>query len=467
MKKLGVSRQLAALVAAFAFVALAAVCGLSYLLRASSQESQQVHSASVDIHDALFGVVDAVTEVQTLTQRLVREKDPDVIEKLIEQGKSLSATAGARLRKLGTDADAATAAFKKLGLANEKVTATLLLGDYARANQLLIEESNPAFGSLFDEIKKLRDTENARTAAVVARSAQRALSTQIIFVAIALTGIAALIAFSVLLVRRIRVSLTGAVRELGQSAAQMAAAAAQVSSSSQSLAQGASEQAASLEETSASTAEITSLTHQNAAGSKAIGGLIIETTQVVGSANQRLEQMVASMEQIAASSGKISRIIRVIDEIAFQTNILALNAAVEAARAGEAGMGFAVVADEVRNLAHRSAEAAKETATLIEESIANSQEGNSRLSLVADAIASFTQSSAKVKSIIEELSLSSERQAHGMDEIARAVSQMEQVTQRTAANAEEGAAAGEELSAQSQSVRSVVGRLQVLVSGGK
>ena len=130
-------------------------------------------------------------------------------------------------------------------------------------------------------------------------------------------------------------------------------------------------------------------------------------------------------------------------------------------------MGFAVVADEVRNLAHRSAEAAKETATLIEESIANSQEGNSRLSLVADAIASFTQSSAKVKSIIEELSLSSERQAHGMDEIARAVSQMEQVTQRTAANAEEGAAAGEELSAQSQSVRSVVGRLQVLVSGGK
>ena len=171
------------------------------------------------------------------------------------------------------------------------------------------------------------------------------------------------------------------------------------------------------------------------------------------------------MSEINSSSEKISKIIKVIDEIAFQTNILALNAAVEAARAGEAGMGFAVVADEVRNLAQRCAQAAKDTARLIEESMAKSQDGMAKLDQVAAAIRSITESAAKVKTLVDEVNLGSQEQARGIEQIAKAIAQMEQVTQKNAANAEESASASEELSGQAETMKAVVGELQALVGG--
>jgi methyl-accepting chemotaxis protein len=171
------------------------------------------------------------------------------------------------------------------------------------------------------------------------------------------------------------------------------------------------------------------------------------------------------MRDINASSDKISRIIKVIEEIAFQTNILALNAAVEAARAGEAGMGFAVVADEVRNLAQRSSQAARDTTELIQESIANSQEGRSRLAQVTETFSSIIGSVGQMKTLIEEVHLGSQEQARGIEQVSHAISQMEQVTQQTAAAAEEGAAAGEQMSAQSDTLREVVGRMAVLLDG--
>jgi methyl-accepting chemotaxis protein/methyl-accepting chemotaxis protein-1 (serine sensor receptor) len=254
--------------------------------------------------------------------------------------------------------------------------------------------------------------------------------------------------------------------QIAETSKQVSGAASQVAASSQSLAQGASEQAASLEETSASTEEITSMTRKNAENSQAVAKLMADTETKVGGANVALDQMVASMQEIEASSDKVSRIIKVIDEIAFQTNILALNAAVEAARAGEAGMGFAVVADEVRNLAQRSAQAAKDTAALIEDSIAHSRQGTSRLEQVAEAIRSITASSAQVKTLTDEVSLGSQEQARGIEQIAKAVVQMQQVTQKTAANAEEGASASEELSAQAGSMQEFIRELQQVVGGG-
>jgi|SRR5271157_1251406 len=162
-----------------------------------------------------------------------------------------------------------------------------------------------------------------------------------------------------------------------------------------------------------------------------------ETAQLVAAANHNLEEMVQSMKEINGSGAKV---IRVIDEIAFQTNILALNAAVEAARAGEAGMGFSVVADEVGNLAQRSAQAAKDTALLIEESM--------------------------VKTMVDEVNTGTQKQARGIQQISSAVGQMEQVTQRSAANAEESAAASEDLGTQAQSLYAVVDRLRALAGGG-
>ena len=246
---------------------------------------------------------------------------------------------------------------------------------------------------------------------------------------------------------------------------QVSAAASQVSAASQSLAQGSSTQAASIEKTSASSEQINSMAHKNSDNAREMARLMTHSQGMFGETNRKLEEMVVSMDEMNQSSGKISKIIKVIDEIAFQTNILALNAAVEAARAGEAGLGFAVVADEVRQLAQRSAQAAKDTATLIEDSIAKSSGGKARVDEVAEAIRTMTADSAQVKSLVDEVCLGSEEQSQGLEQIAKSIMQMEQITQNAAANAEESAAAAEELNAQSDVLRDEVARLDRLVGG--
>jgi methyl-accepting chemotaxis protein len=270
---------------------------------------------------------------------------------------------------------------------------------------------------------------------------------------------------AILITRSISRALRQIVGELSEGAEQTASAASQVSSSSQSLAQGSSEQAASLQETSASSEEINSMARKNSENSRSATDLAAQSQQRFIETNHSLERMVQAMGEINASSEKISKIIKVIDEIAFQTNILALNAAVEAARAGEAGMGFAVVADEVRNLAQRCAQAAKDTAALIEESITKSNDGKSKVEQVATAIREITEASAQIKTLVDEVNLGSQEQARGIEQIGKAITQMEKVTQTTAANAEESASAAEELNAQSETLKEIVARLTSMVGG--
>ncbi len=275
------------------------------------------------------------------------------------------------------------------------------------------------------------------------------------------------IAVSTLVVLGINSMLRAAVSQLTEAATLIASAAIEVESSSQSTANGCSLQAATIEETSAASSQVNSMAQRNTENSRTTAEIVTQTQSRFKQTRHSLDEMVQAMEGIDGASQKISKIIKVIDEIAFQTNILALNAAVEAARAGDAGKGFAVVADEVRNLAQRSAQAAKDTAGLIENSLATSTDGKSKLNTVAQDIRSVATESDKIKNLVDEINLGSIEQARGIDQISRSISQIEQVTQSTAASAGESAGAAQQLSTQASTMREVVDRLTFMVEGGR
>lgn len=245
----------------------------------------------------------------------------------------------------------------------------------------------------------------------------------------------------------------------------VASAASQVAASSQSLAEGASEQAASLEETSSSLEEIAGMTIRNAEGSQKAKQLSNETRQAAESGVKAVSDMTRAMEEIKSSSDEMSKIIKTIDEIAFQTNILALNAAVEAARAGEAGAGFAVVADEVRNLAQRSAQSAKETSNRIQDSLQKCGNGVLITERVEKSLHEILVRVQSVDSLVAEITSASEEQRLGLSQVSTAVLQMDQVTQSNAAGAEETAASAEQLTRQAETQKQNVSRMMALVSG--
>jgi len=254
---------------------------------------------------------------------------------------------------------------------------------------------------------------------------------------------------------------------LSAGADQTATAAAQVASSSQGLAQGASEQAASLEESSSSLEEMSSMTRKNAETAQQAAALSAEAKSAADKGNRAMAHMVRAISDIEKSAADTAKIVKTIDEIAFQTNLLALNAAVEAARAGDAGRGFAVVAEEVRNLAVRSAEAAKNTAALIDLSVNHARGGVTIASDVAKTLEDINTGCTKVNALIAEIAAASSEQSQGINQVNSAVAQMDKVTQQNASNAEESAAASEELAGQAVAMTDVVTELTQFVGGSK
>jgi methyl-accepting chemotaxis protein len=280
-----------------------------------------------------------------------------------------------------------------------------------------------------------------------------------------LAGMALIIILLYFIIRSVMNPISRISEGLDSGADQVASAATQVSSASQALAGGASEQASGLEETSSSMEEMSSMTRQNADNANQANGLMRDTTIVMDEANQSMKELTQSMQEITSASEETGKIIKTIDEIAFQTNLLALNAAVEAARAGEAGAGFAVVADEVRSLAMRAAEAAKNTSNLIEGTVKKIKNGSDIVGKTNQAFEKVAVGSKKVGELVGEIAAASFEQAQGIEQINKAVSEMDRVVQQNAASAEESASAAQEMNAQAEEMKDFVKELKSVVAG--
>lgn len=329
-------------------------------------------------------------------------------------------------------------------------------------NQATFRPAFNAFAKTLEAIHEYNRKDASRTAEENSATAhQIGMVIAVVSGAILLVGVG----IALFIARSLGRILGAVARAIDDNAQQVTSAAGQVSSASQSLADGATEQAASLEETSASLEEMSGITSQNSANAGKATDLARQARQAADAGARDMQAMSVAMNEIKASSDDIAKIIKTIDEIAFQTNILALNAAVEAARAGEAGMGFAVVADEVRNLAQRSAQAAKETAAKIEGSIGKTSQGVQLTDKVARSLAEIVEKVRVVDALAAEVSTASQEQSTGVSQINSAVSQMDKVVQNNAAAAEESAAAAEELNSQAQALLGAVEELNAIVGG--
>jgi len=343
---------------------------------------------------------------------------------------------------------------------------TLALSGKEDAKIIIDYNGNPVL-SAFTPLK-IGDTTWALIAEIDESEAFAAVNTmKWLILIVSVVSAAAIFGIAWLIARSISKPINEITHGMSEGANQVASASGQVSSSSQSMAEGASQQAASIEETSSSMEEMSSMTRKNAENASNADNLMKEANQVIKTADESMDHLIISMEDISKASEETSKIIKTIDEIAFQTNLLALNAAVEAARAGEAGAGFAVVADEVRNLAMRAADAAKDTAELIDGTVNKVSNGSELVTTTNDAFSQVAESAAKVGDLVAEISEASKEQSNGIEQVNLAITEMDKVVQQNAANAEESASASEEMNAQAEQLRDYVGDLVQLVTGKK
>ena len=339
-------------------------------------------------------------------------------------------------------------------------------GKGSEAATITVTQSKALMGEIGKIAHDAIERASKNMAQALEESEASARSALLVFIGVSALAVALSVLLAFLILRALGKSIGQIIADLNASSQQTLSASQQVSASSQSLAQGASEQAASLEETSSTLEEISALTKQNSETAGQAEHLSATAQAGTLKGSQAMSQMVARINEIKAASDKTAKIVKTIDEIAFQTNLLALNAAVEAARAGDAGRGFAVVAEEVRNLAIRSAQAAKDTSALIEDSQQKATQGVSSSEEVNKVLQEAVKAVEQVNSLVQQVSATSKEQTKGVDQINGAVTQMNQVTQSSAANAEETAAASEELSAQAESLSGVVGKLTAIIRGG-
>ena len=335
-------------------------------------------------------------------------------------------------------------------------------GKPAEASALSQKEGR-SVAAISDKAKlQLVDSQRQSLQAAVAEAkAARARGKWLSMICIVLVAIVA--GFVWAAIRRMNAGLRHAAGELATGAREMTSAATQISTVSQSLAHITSGQAASVAEMAAAADQMSNISQKSSGDVATASALVGAVDQHVQDGSCTLATMMGAMDEIGSSSQKISGIIRVIDEIAFQTNILALNAAIEAARAGDAGLGFAVVADEVRTLAQRSAQAAHDTGALVSDSLAKSRSGRDCVAQVEAVFREISESASRLKALTANVRSGSEEQVKGITQIASAISRMDEGFQTTAAHAEESASASEEMSTQTEAVKEIADRLARMI----
>ncbi|MFN3532376.1 MAG: methyl-accepting chemotaxis protein [Candidatus Brocadia sp.] len=326
------------------------------------------------------------------------------------------------------------------------------------------EEVYEAFTKRINVLKEIEDYQANNIRGISEKISSEARNGIIIYSIIGGAALAIVLSLTFIFTARIMNLLKGLVGELTTGSSQVLSASEQISASSQSLSEATSEQAASIEETSSTMEEISSMTKQNADNAAEASKLAKLCNNTVEHGSATVTEMNDAMKKISESSGKIADIIKIIEGIAFQTNLLALNAAVEAARAGEHGRGFAVVADEVRNLAQRSSTAAKDITALITDSVKKAEIGTELVKKTREVFSNMVTQVKKVTDLVNEIATASEEQTHGIEQISKAIQQLDQVVQQNAANAEETAAASEELSAQAQGLNALVDKIAAEVN---
>jgi methyl-accepting chemotaxis protein len=419
-----------------------------------------------------------IIEAYLLTFQMVEEKDPAKLSRLEKKLKSVQEDYNNRheywVKNLPDGPikeelvnNSYRPAIKFFEILNNTIIPAILHNDRDKARQAVNTSLNPLYEEhreCIDKIVEMADKALQGDEATV----RKILDSRIFLLALLGFVILFLMIFcGFYLNNTITKPIKRIIANLTDGADQVASASSQVSSASQQLAQGSSEQAAALEETSSSLEEMASMTKQNADNAYQANALMSDANKVADKATASMTELTEAMKDISSASEETAKIVKTIDEIAFQTNLLALNAAVEAARAGEAGAGFAVVADEVRNLAMRAAEAAKNTAQLIETTVTKVKDGTAFVSNTAENFTQLSGSTVKINELVTEIAAASSEQAQGVTQISQAMAGMDKVVQQNAANAEESASASEELSAQAQHMKGIVDEMIALVEGGK